>query len=43
MAPLLADNFMETSGEGRLTTTKAEAHPRHLGLATLYLPNPLTR
>ena len=25
MAPLLADNFMQTSGQGKLTTTKAEA------------------
>jgi uncharacterized protein (TIGR02246 family) len=25
VAPLLADNFMQTSGEGKLTTTKAEA------------------
>jgi ketosteroid isomerase-like protein len=25
VAPLLTDNFMETSGEGKLTTTKAEA------------------
>lgn len=25
VAPLLADNFMETSGEGKLTTTKAQA------------------
>lgn len=25
VAPLLADNFLQTSGEGKLTTTKAEA------------------
>ena len=25
VAPLLADNFMQTSGQGKLTTTKAEA------------------
>ncbi len=25
VAPLLADNFMQTSGEGKLTTTKGEA------------------
>ena len=25
VAPLLVDNFMETSGEGKLTTTKTEA------------------
>ena len=25
MAPVLADNFLETSGEGKLTSTKAEA------------------